>query len=79
MVWWTTWDTEADADEAFRAAREVSPSEATARVERRARSVLIVRGLPPKLHRPVRNVFFRFAREIKAQPAPPDIPASLVY
>ena len=79
VVWWTTWDTEEDAEEAFRAARRVSPEAATARVERRGRSVLIVRGLPPKLHRAVRSDFASFARGIKGQPAPPDTRPSLVY
>jgi hypothetical protein len=79
VVWWTTWDTEEDAEEAFRAARRVSPEAATARVERKGRSVLIVRGLPPKLHRAVRSDFGSFARRIKGQPAPPDVRPSLVY
>jgi hypothetical protein len=79
VVWWTTWDNDRDADEAFRAARAVSPSISTATVERKGRSVLIVRGLPPKLHRPVRSDFSSFARAIRSQPAPPEIPPSLVY
>jgi hypothetical protein len=79
VVWWTTWDNDRDADEAFRAARAVSPSVSTATVERKGRSVLIVRGLPPKLHRPVRSDFSSFARAIRSQPAPPEIPPSLVY
>ena len=79
VVWWTTWDTDVDAEEASRAAREVSPEAATARVERKGRSVLIIRGLPPKLHRAVRSDFASFARGIKGQPAPPDARPSLVY
>lgn len=78
-VWWTTWDTDRDAEEAFRAARAVSPSASTGIVERKGRSVLIVRGLPPKLHRPVRSEFSSFARAVKGRPAPPDIRPNLVY
>lgn len=79
VIWWTTWDTEADAEEAFVAARSVSPRHSTARVERKGRSVLIIRGLPPKLHRPVRGDFHSFARRIKNQPAPPDARHDLMY
>jgi hypothetical protein len=79
VVWWTTWDTDADAQEAFAAARAVSPKGSTARVERKGRAVLIVRGLPAKLHRPVRSDFTSFARRIKAEPAPPDLRPDLVY
>ena len=79
VVWWTTWDTADDAEEALVAARSVSPSASTARVERKGRAVLIIRGLPPKLHRGVRNDFSRFARAIRDQPAPPEIRANLVY
>jgi len=78
-VWWTSWDTDLDAEEAFHAARSVSPNAPTAMVERKGRSVLIVRGLPAKLHRPVRNEFSKFARAIDGQPAPPEIPPSPVY
>ena len=79
VIWWTTWDTDADAHEAFAAARAVSPKGSLARVERKGRAVLIVRGLPAKLHRPVRNDFTSFARRIKAEPAPPDLRRDLVY
>jgi hypothetical protein len=79
VVWWTTWDDEEEAEQAYRAARSVSPKRSNARVERRGRSVLIVRGLPPKLHRSVRGDFTSFARRIKAQPAPPDVRPSLIY
>ena len=79
VVWWTTWDTEKDAEEAFRAARNVAPETATARVERKGRSVLIIRGVPPKLHRAVRSDFARFARDIKGRPAPPEVRPSLLY
>ena len=78
-VWWTTWDTDDDAEEAFRAARAVSPRSSTERVERKGRSVLIVRGLPPKLHRHVRGDFTSFARRIKAEPPPPELRPDLVY
>ena len=79
VVWWTTWDTEKDAEEAHRAAREVAPSETPSFADRKGRSVLIVRGLPPKLHRSLRNQFASFARAIKAQPAPPTRRPSPVY
>jgi len=79
VIWWTTWDTETDANEAFAAARAVSPKGSMARVERKGRAVLIVRGLPPKLHRPVRNDFTSFARRIKTEPAPPELRPNLRY
>jgi hypothetical protein len=79
VIWWTTWDTETDAEEAFAAARAVSPKGSMARVERKGRAVLVVRGLPPRLHRPVRSDFTSFARRIKGQPAPPDVRPDLVY
>ncbi len=79
VIWWTTWDTDTDAEEAFRAARSGSPRDSTARVERKGRSVLIVRGLPAKLYRPVRRDFMSFARRIKEQPAPPDVRLDLIY
>lgn len=79
VVWWTTWDTEEDAEEAYRAARSVAVKSPTERVERKGRSVLIVRGLPPKLHRTVRSEFTTFARAIKAQPPPPLLPPNPVY
>jgi len=79
VIWWTTWDTDADAEEAFRAARSVSPKDSTARVERKGRSVLVVRGLPAKLHRSVRGDFTSFARRIKSEPAPPNLRPNLIY
>jgi hypothetical protein len=79
VVWWTTWDTEEDAEEAYEAAKEVAPVGATARAERRGRSVLILLGLPPKLHRAVANEFYTFARAIKGRSAPPMLRPSLVY
>jgi hypothetical protein len=79
VVWWTTWDTEGDAQEAFEAARAVSPRNSRATVERRGRSVLIVRGLPAKLHREAKGLFDTFAREVMSRPAPPSIRPSPVY
>lgn len=79
VVWWTTWDTDEDADEAYDAARAVARMQAEATVARKGRSVLIVRGLPPRLHRAVRGEFHRFARDIKERPAPPMLRPSLVY
>ncbi len=78
-VWWTTWDTEDDAEEAYQAARSVSPRSGTARVERKGRAVLIVRGLPSKLHRAVRSAFTSFARRIKGDPPPPALRPDLLY
>jgi len=79
VIWWTSWDTDLDAQEAFAAARSVSPNDSSARVERKGRSVLIVRGLPHRLHRAVRSDFNSFARAIKDEPAPPELRPSLVY
>ena len=79
VIWWTTWDDDAEAAQAYRAARSVSPKTSKARVERKGRSVLIVRGLPAKLHRSVRGDFTSFARDIRAEPAPPDLRRNLVY
>jgi hypothetical protein len=60
-------------------AKAVSPSGGLAMVERRGRSVLVVRGLPPKLHRAVKNRFYDFARQVKSRPAPPSRRPSPVY
>lgn len=79
VIWWTTWDNDAEAEQAYRAARSVSPKNSKARVERKGRSVLIVRGLPAKLHRSVRGDFSAFARHIEAEPAPPDVRPNLIY
>ena len=79
VIWWTTWDTDADAEQAYRAARSISPKSSQARVERKGRSVLIVRGLPAKLHRSVRGDFTSFARRIKGALAPPEVRRDLVY
>jgi hypothetical protein len=78
-IWWTSWDSELDAQEAFTAARGVSPEDANARVERKGRAVLIVRGLPHRLHRAARSDFNSFARGLKNQPPPPELRPSLVY
>ncbi len=78
-VWWTTWDTERDAQEAFEAAKAVAADDPLAVVELRGRSVLIARGIPPKLHRAVKNRFVSFARSIESRPAPPEVRPSPVY
>ena len=78
-VWWTTWDTERDAKEAFRAAQAVSSGDARAIVVRRGRGVLIVRGLPRKLHGEARDRFDAFARALESRPAPPTLRPSPVY
>ncbi len=79
VIWWTSWDSELDAREAFAAARLVSPKDSNARVERRGRFVLIVRGLPHRLHRTARSDFNSFARSLKGRPPPPELRPSLVY
>ncbi len=79
VIWWTSWDSELDAQEAFTAARSVSPKDSNARVERRGRFVLIVRGLPHRLHRTARSDFNSFARSLKGRPPPPKLRPSLVY
>ncbi len=79
VVWWTSWDSESDAQEAFAAARSVSPKDSSAAVERKGRAVLIVRGLPHRLHRSVRSDFTSFARAIKDEPPPPELRPNLVY
>ncbi|MGB3049699.1 MAG: hypothetical protein WBB42_01785 [Polyangiales bacterium] len=79
VIWWTSWDSESDAREAFAAARSVSPKDAGARVERKGRAVLIVRGLPRRLHRAARSDFHSFARSLENEPPPPELRPSLVY
>ncbi|MFW2386765.1 MAG: hypothetical protein ACN4G0_00390 [Polyangiales bacterium] len=79
VVWWTTWDTDADAQEALAAARAVSPGDSSASAERKGRSVLIIRGIPHRLHRAIRSDFNSFARGIKDSVAPPELPRNLVY
>jgi hypothetical protein len=79
VIWWTSWDSELDAREAFAAARSVSPKDSNARVERKGRFVLIVRGLPHRLHRAARSDFNSFARSLKGRPPPPELRPSLVY
>ncbi|MGB5351747.1 MAG: hypothetical protein WBN10_19210 [Polyangiales bacterium] len=78
-IWWTSWDSESDAEEAFNAARSVSPKDPNARVERKGRAVLILRGLPHRLHRAARSDFNSFARGLKDQPPPPELRPSLIY
>ncbi|MFZ1866297.1 MAG: hypothetical protein WAU39_18905 [Polyangiales bacterium] len=77
VVWWTTWDTDADAEEAYEAARTVSNRDKTVHVERKGRSVLISRGLPEKLERQVKGDFVEFARRTRNLPAPPFVPPPL--
>ncbi|HJL19656.1 MAG TPA: hypothetical protein RMH99_28595, partial [Sandaracinaceae bacterium LLY-WYZ-13_1] len=77
VVWFTTWDDEGEATEAERAARAVLEQvalddRARHRVERRGRAVLIVRGLDPSLHDPVRDAF---ARGVGAPSAAASAPA----
>lgn len=79
VVWWTSWDNDSDAQEAFAAARSVSSRDSRANVERKGRAVLIVRGLPHRLHRAVRSDFTSFARAINDKPAPPELRPSLIY
>jgi hypothetical protein len=61
-VWWTTWDTEADAIEAESAAQRVMDTvplavRPTCAVVREGRRVLIVRGLRTELHAAVLRAF----------------------
>ena len=70
VVWWTAWDSEADAMEAYRAARRVAPRNSSSLVEHRGHAVLIVRDLPPRLHRAVRRAFATFARNLNGKPPP---------
>jgi hypothetical protein len=79
VVWWTTWDSEAEAEEAYRAAQTVAPSGTPSLTDRKGRAVLIVLGLPAKLHRSLRSQFTSFARAIEARPAPPTLRPSPVY
>lgn len=71
VVWWTTWDTEEDAKEAYQAARALSERRGEVRVERKDRSVLILHRIPLGLERSVKSDFFEFARRIKNLPPPP--------
>ncbi|MEM7435679.1 MAG: hypothetical protein AAF436_11050 [Myxococcota bacterium] len=70
-IWWTTWDTEQEAIVATKAAKRVAPRRPTSLTERRGRALLIVRDLPPGLHKPVRRAFQRFAEGVNAAPPPP--------
>jgi hypothetical protein len=72
VIWWTTWDSEADAVEAYRAAQRVAPKKPSSMAERQGRAVLIVRDLPPRLQRAVRKAFATFARSVNGQRPPPE-------
>ena len=78
-VWWTSWDSDEDAQEAFAAARSVSAKDSSSSVERKGRAVLILRGVPHRLHRGLRSDFMTFARAIKDEPPPPEVRPSLIY
>ena len=69
-VWFTTWDDEAEAREAA-AAAAADPSQ---RVERRGRAVLVLRGLPARLHGPPLAAFERFSAALA--PRPPRSPST---
>lgn len=71
VVWWTTWDTEEDAKEAYEAARALSQQRRQVSVERKDRSLLILHRIPAKLERSVKADFLEFARRIKNVPPPP--------
>lgn len=73
VVWWTTWDSELDAAEAYEAARAVSERKASARIERKGRAVLIALGIPDRLQREVRSDFVEFARRLRDVPPPPAV------
>ncbi len=70
VVWWTAWDSEADAIEAYQAARRVALKKPSSLVEHRGRTVLIVRNLPPRLHRAVRKAFGSFVRDLQGRRTP---------
>lgn len=74
VVWWSTWDTELEAEQAAEAARRVSPGGSHASVEQRGRVVAIVRGLPAELQGELRSAFAGFARKVNASPAPVGLP-----
>lgn len=64
VVWFTIWDDEREATEAEMAARATTArvaAENAQQIERIGRAVLILRGLPPELHAPVREAFVSFA------------------
>jgi hypothetical protein len=76
-VWWTTWDTELDAQEAYEAARAIAHRDRRIRIERRGRAMLILQGVPERLERHVKGDFLEFARRIRNVPAPPFVRPTL--
>lgn len=73
VVWFTTWDNEAEAIEAEAAAARVrdlvpEPQRATHVVRRIGRALLLVRDLAPALHVPVLSEFDRFAQSLPRTP-----------
>ncbi len=70
VVWWTTWDSQTDAEEAYKAARRVAPKNPSSLVQRRGRAVMIVRDLPPRLHRAARKAFAAFADDLRGRRPP---------
>ncbi len=74
VVWWSTWDTRGEAEEAAAAARRVSPPGDEASVEQLGRAVAIIRGLPAEFHDEVRDGFGAFAAEVNAHTAPTGLP-----
>lgn len=76
-VWFTTWDSEAEAREAERAARAIRDRLTEAErsrhhLERNGRALLIVHGLDPALAPPVQAAFSAMAAALP--PAPPRAP-----
>ncbi len=70
VVWFVTFDDEANATEAERGAeriRSVAREPATQLVERRGRALLIVRGVPAALHDVVKREFASFAASLRAR------------
>jgi hypothetical protein len=72
-IWFTSWDDEAEAREAEMAAKRIVESiaperRAEHRVERRGRALLIVRHLPPALHRVVSESFAEMAGALSPEP-----------
>jgi hypothetical protein len=74
VVWWSTWDTHGEAEQAAAAARRVSPMRGDTSVERRGRAVAITRGIPAELDDEVRGAFAAFATKVNARPAPSGLP-----
>ncbi len=72
-VWFTSWDDEDEAQEAELAAKRIVASipedrRSEHRVERRGRALLIVRHLPPALHRSVSESFAEMAASLPPAP-----------